>query len=214
MSSPRFVWDDRVKRYRYLSSGRFVSQAVVDKLTRLSISQVKKDLRTIGQLLIDGKINLAAWEQETALALKVLHVQTYTLHKGGAANMTATDYSLIEQALREEFQYLHNFAVDIYEGRVSQAQFKARLGNYAKKSRYSAELARRELAFESNSGYAKRFLGPTDRSCGECLYYASLGLQPIGILPLPTQKCSCRSNCLCSIKYYDSQDVEGVGLAS
>jgi hypothetical protein len=214
MSSPRFVWDDKVKRYRYLSSGRFVSQTVVEKLTRDRITQVKKDLQTIGQLLIDGKINLATWEQETALALKVLHIQTYTLHKGGAANMTATDYSLIEQALREEFQYLHNFTIDIYEGRVSEAQFNARLAGYSRKSRYSAELARRELAYSSNSGYAKRFLGPTDRSCRECLYYASLGLQPIGILPLPTQKCSCRSNCLCSIRYYDSQDAEEVVLAS
>ena len=58
----------------------------------------------------------------------------------------------------------------------------------------------------------QRFLGNTDRHCAECLSYAAKGPVPIGELPLPTEECSCRANCLCKVKYFyvdeESADVD------
>jgi hypothetical protein len=48
----------------------------------------------------------------------------------------------------------------------------------------------------------QRFLGNTDRHCAECLSYAAKGPRPVGDLPLPTEECSCRANCLCRVKYF------------
>lgn len=48
----------------------------------------------------------------------------------------------------------------------------------------------------------QRFLGNTDRHCAECLSYAAKGPRPVGELPLPTEECSCRANCLCRVKYF------------
>lgn len=48
----------------------------------------------------------------------------------------------------------------------------------------------------------QRHLGRTDKHCSECLDYAARGAVPVGELPLPTEQCSCRSNCLCRVRYF------------
>ena len=67
-----FFYDPKSQRYRYADTRKFVSQAAVESLTQKAIAQTQRDLKTVGQLLIDRKINVAIWEETTAKTLKTL----------------------------------------------------------------------------------------------------------------------------------------------
>jgi hypothetical protein len=47
----------------------------------------------------------------------------------------------------------------------------------------------------------RRILDPQAAHCQDCLDYARRGLVSIGSLPMPGQRCACRSNCKCRVEY-------------
>jgi hypothetical protein len=199
-----FVWDAAASRYKWVDNGQYLSRELMLKLTAKQIEQTKKDLATLGDLLINRKISLAAWQEETAYALKSLHIRQAILARGGADKMVANDYLQVARTLKEEYGYLRNFAQDITEGQVSKAQFQSRLSLYAQKSRVSWELANKQNFVNNNYTIMERLLGATDRHCSDCLRYAAAGPQPIGWLPMPTQGCKCKASCQCTVRYIKS----------
>lgn len=204
---PEFIWDAKAGRYRWAATGRYLSREAMLNLTRRQIDQTKRDLSTLGNLLTDRKISLATWQEESARALKSLHIRQAILARGGVDRMMANDYLTIARTLKEEYGYLRNFAGDIAGQGMSKAQFDARLAMYADKSRVSWELANRQNFADKGYTMMERQLGATDRHCGDCLRYASLGPQPIGWVPMPTQGCICRARCKCVVKYYRLSDL-------
>jgi len=60
---------------------------------------------------------------------------------------------------------------------------------------------------QGKQGYTlmQRILDSQAKHCQNCLDYAARGIVPIGSLPLPGQRCECRSNCKCRVKYLRQQ---------
>lgn len=196
---PKFYYNRKSQRYQYKESGRFVSEATVKRLTLELIDLLNGDLDTIGDLLVRKRISLATWEETTATTLKQLHVQEYVLGRGGIKNMTARDYGIIGNILREEYRFLRGFSQDLKAG-MSEAQFKYRLGLYANSAYGSYERGRLESHIAAGYRWEKRIRGATE-SCLECIAYERLGWQPIGSLPNPTESCTCQANCKCSKQF-------------
>lgn len=200
---PDFYFNPKTQRYHYSSGagrGQFVPASAVRFMMAANIEQTQKDIRTIGELLRDGKISLATWEETTAIALKNLHVQSYLLGRGGKSTMRSRDYGLVGQRLRKEYQYLRKFAEEIRTKGVSEAEFFRRINLYVSAGSGLYEKAREEGHIKADYSWERRLRTKTE-SCSSCILYESQGWVPISTLPAPTERCECKSSCGCYKEY-------------
>lgn len=202
-----FLWDAKSQRYRYADTKRFLSREAMLSLSRRQIDATQNDIGVIAQLLIDRKISLATWQEQTAYTLKLLHLRQSILARGGVDQMKSGDYLEVARTLKSEYGYLRQLAQDVRDGKLTAAQFKARVGMYAAKSRVSFDKGEQSIKKKIGYQFMRRYLGATDKHCSDCIYYFSLGLQVIGGLPLPTEACQCRSRCKCSVRYFKENEV-------
>ena len=191
-------------RYRG-ANGRFLSARAVEALVDGRINKLGTELRRFTRMLGDGDITLDQWQASVREALKLVHVQAAIIGNGGRETMGAADWGRIGQRLRVEYAYLQNFANDLLGARVSTAQSLARIGLYAQSVRgsfWEGTSIRQE-----KQGYSlmRRILDSQAKHCQDCLDYAARGVVSIGSLPLPGQRCACRANCRCSVKYFRQQ---------
>lgn len=198
-------WDEVFNRFKQQAKDSvrsiFLPEIVLGK-TKIQIKEdgVKKT-QTNNEKIINKQTSLDDWQREFALSLKQKHIQAAILARGGADRMTRNDYLAIGRELKSEYRYLRRFAQDIKDGKVSEAQLKARSALYFEKVRISEERMSQQNATDQGLTVMRRFLGFADRHCEDCIRLAELGYQPIGELPLPTQSCRCRANCKCRVEY-------------
>ena len=191
-------------RYRG-ANGRFLSQTAVEALVDGRINKLGRLLRRYTSMLDRGDITLDQWQQSVREALKLAHVQAAMIGGGGRNSMTPVEWGRIGQRLRAEYRYLEVFARDLLAGGVSTPMALARIGMYAESVRgayWEGTSMRQE-----RQGYSlmRRILDSQAKHCQDCLDYAARGVVPIGSLPLPGQRCACRSNCKCRVKYLRQQ---------
>jgi hypothetical protein len=191
-------------RYRG-ANGRFLGARAVEALVDGRINRLGAELRRFTTMLADGSITLDQWQGSVREALKLVHVQAAIIGNGGRETMGAADWGRIGQRLRVEYAYLQGFANDLLGGRVSVAQSLARIGLYAQSVRgsfWEGTSIRQE-----KQGYTlmRRILDSQAKHCQDCLNYAARGMVPISSVPLPGQRCACRANCRCSVKYFRQQ---------
>ena len=203
-SWPRFdaewSYDTNLGRYRR-PSGQFMSQKAVMALVDGRIDKLGQQLRRFTQMLADGNITIDQWQGSVREAIKAAHIQATVLGHGGKDGMGSAEYGRIGQRLRAEYGYLQKFAGDILAGRVSTAMALARVQLYAESVRgsyWEGSSIRQE-----RQGYSlmRRILDPQAQHCDDCLRYARAGLVSMGSLPMPGQRCECRSRCRCSVEY-------------
>lgn len=201
--SLEFEFDKQSQRYRIKSGtgkGQFIGKAAVDSLTRKAVKQVQADMMTIGKLLIDRKISLGTWEEATAKTIKQQTVLQYAIGKGGVAQLSSRDYGIIGAKLKAQYGFLRGFSEDLKAGKLSEAQFWARLKLYAAATSGAYEAGREESHKAADYRWEKRIRNARE-SCNDCIGYAARGWQAIGSLPNRGEKCACKSNCQCSKEY-------------
>jgi hypothetical protein len=191
-------------RYRG-TNGRFLSARAVEALVDGRINKLGVELRRFTRMLSAGDITLDQWQGSVREALKLVHVQAAIIGNGGRETMGATDWGRIGQRLRVEYAFLQGFARDLLGASVSSAMALARIGLYAQSVRgsfWEGASIRQE-----KQGYSlmRRILDSQAKHCQDCLDYSARGMVPIGSVPLPGQRCACRANCRCSVKYFRQQ---------
>ena len=201
-----FKFNPKTQRYQYTSGankGKFVSNDTLRTLTSDYIAQQSETLRAITQRMLNKKMGVNRWMEEVAGVLKTSHINGYTIGVGGKSQLDSSHYGSIGAILKEEYKYLHQFARDILDKKLSKAQIKARMDLYAGSIRRSFEKGREKS--HDNNGYKweRRDRHATD-SCADCIGYSSQGWVPIGSLPPPGERCQCQRNCKCSKSYSNS----------
>ncbi|MHC5826565.1 MAG: hypothetical protein ACYT04_64545, partial [Nostoc sp.] len=151
----------------------------------------------MGDLLLNGKITLRAWQEQFAESLKILHTQQYLLGTGGQSQVDKPDYLVLARELKNQYKYLRNFAVDLTKGVMSPAQFKVRAAMYAKAAKVSYFRGEKQAAVRSGLDGAYRVLGESDYHCQQCPEYVAMGIVPIEQAVIPGVACDCRTSCLC-----------------
>jgi len=191
-------------RYRG-NNGRFLSQSAIESLVDGRINKLGALLRRLTNMLSSGDITLDQWQRSVREALKLAHTQAAIIGNGGRDTMQASDWGRIGQRLRAEYRYLESFARDLLAGSISTPMALARIGMYAMSVRgsyWEGTAIRQE-----RQGYSlmRRILDSQAKHCQDCLNYAARGVVPMGSLPMPGQRCACRSNCKCRVKYLRQQ---------
>jgi hypothetical protein len=178
-----------------------MSQKAVMALVDGRIDKLGQQLRRFTQMLGYGNITIDQWQGSVREAIKAAHIQATVLGHGGKDGMGSAEYGRIGQRLRAEYAFLQNFAGDILAGRVSTPMALARVQLYAESVRgsyWEGTSIRQE-----RQGYSlmRRILDPQAQHCDDCLRYARAGLVSMGSLPMPGQRCACRSRCRCTVEY-------------
>jgi hypothetical protein len=174
------------------------------QLTLDLITQQKELGVSITERLLSGKINVATWEREIAQSLRDLSIWEYAIGVGGTKQMGWKDYALITGDLNFQYQKLRNFSQEILDGKLSKSQIRARVQMYYSKARSLNQSGRREGHRRNGYLWERRVLANAE-NCNSCVRYSAIGWLPIGTLPLPTQSCECRANCLC--RFYFSNSI-------
>ena len=176
MPSP-WQWDDRAKRYRDTSSGRYISQRTAVKLRDAYTEGKKADTDRLSRRLVNHEINLQEWTLEMRKEIKDAYVNQYMLARGGRNNMTQADWGRVGGLIHGQYRYLKDFERDIDAGKLSEGQIKTRARMYINGSTRAFERAKSD----------------------------SLGIPELTQYP-GDGRTVCRTNCQCHLDYKELDD--------
>lgn len=196
-----YNYDDRAGRWRDPATGRFISESnVVSEMERHQDATFNT-LENLTRQLYNNDITLEQWQISTASELKDAHLAQSMFANGGKNNMTPANYGRVGGVLRSEYRFLQNFANDIANGKVSEAQALARIRQYGRATKQSYW---REYK-EKSGGLVQWNLNPAEH-CGDCLNLASGGdfgngiYEPDRLSTVPgAGDTACRGNCKCTL---------------
>ena len=176
---------------------------VKDSLLTVIADDANRDLVALTDDLLKGESSLEDWQFAAGKRIRDLHYMTTMLAVGGEKGFYEPGIRLDMAAfIQGELDYLRGFAMDIELGAQSPAQIRNRIQLYGLAAKGLYEEMR--LLNAEKAGYmeCQRFLGVTDYHCEDCVRYAGMGRQPIGMLPAPTRLCQCKNRCLCRMEFY------------
>ena len=202
-----YTWDSKLARYRDKKTGRLLSRKIILALTKGRVRSAQADMDQSITDLINGNLSLRDWHRDNAERLKTLGVQGAILGRGGKDRTQVEDYLEVGRELKDnQYPRLRQFAKDLRDGKLSKREAKARMKMYAGSFRIHLSRAQKSAKREAGYKFGQRFLGACSPHCAECVAYAARGVVPAkDVVPIAT-RCSCLSNCCCSIRWYRSRE--------
>lgn len=211
--TPEYRWNPDLKPAgQYIDAlGRIVPRSAIRSALDQTIKAAGSEIRALAEALKAGNLTLIEWELAMREQLKLLHLATAALEKGGWAQLTQADFGRVGGILKREYGYLKNFANDIASGKQKlDGSFtrRADLYNEAARNTYYrfAEDGLRALGFDEE----RNILGQADH-CDGCIEETDKGWVGIGEL-VPIGERLCNRNCQCSMEYRNSKTKETVQL--
>lgn len=160
------------------------------------------NLSQLAEQLKNGSITLAEWQSAMKDYLREQYRIALELAKGGAGNITQSDWGYMGSLLRKQYQYLDNFAQDIVNDPAKWLWGNNLINrmNLYSDAAYSA-LADLQARAMTEAGFTEEanVLGAADH-CDQCLEETAKSWQPIGTL-VPVGERICIVKCKCSMKY-------------
>lgn len=206
-------YDPRVKRFRY-PEGTFATDAAVQFQTNKFIKARQSELKEMASALRERPRD-PTLQTKAAGLLRDIHIAQASLAAGGPQFLYANDYLIVGRALRSQYglsenaptpyglRFLFNEAAT---GNISEAQLAQRLAMYGESGKVSYYGVQVNKRMNQGFTHARRHLSPAE-NCRECIDYAGYGWVGIQDLIWPTQKCSCKSNCKCTVEYARASDL-------
>lgn len=198
----QIAYSSSTGQYRDLSTGRFVRRTEVMKFVDREIERTKVQLQGHTRLLIGDRINMAEWQVRMAETLKASHIRMGALGSGGVENLNSRKYGAIGYQLRQQYEYLSKFSLDVAEGWLTPKQALVRSGLYATSIKLSFNRCEQLTKQEEGFRTARRGLDPQANHCASCINYSTRGQwMPIDQVVLPGVACECGQFCKCPIEF-------------
>jgi len=196
-----FGWNEKAGRYVDLESGRFVKFLEVREALESVMEASRESIHALTEQLIEQGISLAEWQSGMMEQVKLAHVAAGAAANGGWAQMSPSDWGAVGQLVREQYDFLRNFASQIADGTQllnGQALVRADMYGEAARGTFETMQTRYQLIYNGMEEEI-RLLGEADH-CDGCLDQAALGWQPIGTLDEIGEE-ECLTKCHCTKKY-------------
>lgn len=192
---------NKVGGYYYVSeTGRQYTMAQVSKIAGDYNKYAAQALDRLVERFLDGNLSLQRFQVLYRQGLKDAYVVNLQLARGGARNVTFSDYGRLGNMLKQEYRYFDNFVREIAQGRFSRKYIIARMRMYGRGVGRAWELGKFFTAVETGKAEMRRITKSVER-CDDCLGYEAMGWQPIGSLPMPGVGSVCQTNCQCETEY-------------
>lgn len=203
-----YGWNSVAHRYYNLDTGVFVSSTQVSQGLEAVMDASALQMNALTQSLIDGGISLADWQTSMMEQIKLTHTASAALANGGWAQMTPSDWGATGQMIREQYDFLRNYAQEIANGtQPLDGRMLVRSDLYADASNGTFwEMTKRDYL---QNGYdeGRRVLEPGSDHCDDCEEYASEGWMPIDEIP-EIGNSQCLTRCRCEIEFRVSTESE------
>jgi hypothetical protein len=207
----RWVWETNTGRYRNLDTGRFVGREQVVELVNGIVDRTTDNpVSTLNTMLADKRLSTADWETSFARQIKNAYIQQAEMAAGGREMMTPQLWGIVGGSVREQYNYLKDFAKEVADGRLSAAQIEARCKMYINSSR-EVYWRVRDLQARAQGMTEERWQAVgDDATCSACADADAMGWQPLGtfaqpgsgrVLNSPPTACSGLTNCRCTKLY-------------
>lgn len=160
-----YTYDNTAQRWRNVANGQFVSEQAVVAEMRVHQEATFSTLDTLTNQLYSGQLTVQQWQVSVASELKDAHLAQAMFGAGGSANMNASKWGRVGGTLASEYRFLDNFANDIANGNVSEAQALARIRQYGRATQQSYW---REWEHARTGSLVNWNVNPGE-NCGGCL---------------------------------------------
>lgn len=197
---PGYTFDRRTARYHRESNRQFVDRKHILRLLDTQISTAEQRLGDIVTAMHEGNISHGFGQTLMRDELRRLHLQNSALAKGGFDRLDFRDYGRVGRQLRDTYARVSNLAQDIKAGRVSIDQALNRVSGYVGDARRNFYITEREALQATGGAYEERRRLNARESCKDCMRYAGMSWQPLGVLPLPGEQSRCNAHCRCNIE--------------
>lgn len=196
-------WDADSQRWRWPNTGRAVPPSRIRQVFQRRQDDARERMRDIGRRWAEGEISEAQFILDMRREIKRGHIQGMLLSVGGRENATQADYGRAGQRLRQEYQFLREFAAEARDR--SPAYVANRAGYYAGSNMGNA-MVDAGLASAKRAGMTqKRRVGPNDQhTCPTCRREIAAGWVDIdraGWLLGHRGDTECQANDRCLIEY-------------
>lgn len=180
-----------------------MSDSVVIAEMRVHQQATYSTLENLTNSLYSGQITVQQWQLAVASELKDAHLAQAIYAVGGKLNMTQANYGRVGGVLRDEYRYLTNFAQQIANGQISQAEAISRIRQYGNATQQSYW---REFV-EASTGELDWVLGVADHCHPSAGKYGCVELamgSPYTVDTIPTYpgagETTCHGNCNCTVE--------------
>ena len=180
---PDYVWDDKVRAYRYVDTGEIVSDEQMQDLLDDLYDEAADEMAGLARDAVEKKMTAVLFLLAAAFLLKQLYNVFAALAVGGWARMTADDWLRNGVLLSSEYQYLAGMAQDVQAGNLTAVQADARIRLYMGRAyaRYWELLVRERMTLDTYTLY--RWMDVRDeKECADCPQYADQGWVRVGTL--------------------------------
>lgn len=202
-----YGWNEVAHRYYDAETGRFVPQSEIRNALENLIDQSGLNMNALTQSLQDGKISLADWQTGMMREIKLTHTASAALANGGWGQMTQADWGATGQLIREQYNYLRNFAKEIANGtQPFDGRMFVRADMYADASNGTYWEIDKRSHLADGYDIGRRVLEPGADHCDDCVEYASEGWMPIDEIP-EIGNSQCMTRCRCEIEYRRSGEL-------
>lgn len=193
---PGYGWDDKLRNYVDLDTGRMVKRSDITDLLRDVTKSSEDKMAALGRMAADGEMSPRKFYEAMQQEIKLATNANAALAKGGWAQLTQADIDATENKIRQEYANLWSFARDIKDGDLTPAQIEARAALYANSTyeRYWQITTEEQMA----KGMVQERLVTVgdERVCEECMDEASKGYVMIGTYYPPIHP-----GCRCDVEY-------------
>jgi len=93
----------------------------------------------LSNLVSNGMMNPRDWHEMMREEIKREYIREYMLGRGGRGSMTQVDWGSVGGMLADQYRYLKDFAKLVEEGKLSEAQIRARSAMYINSAREGFE---------------------------------------------------------------------------
>ena len=212
-------WNESSHRYHDSATGRFmgrdevlgyVQQSLDAARTAPAITLADGSLSTgtdlLSNLVGNGMLSPRDWHAQMREEIKAEYIRQYMLGRGGRGNMTSADWGSIGGMLsRDQYVYLRKFAQEVAEGKLSEAQIRARSAMYVNSAREAFE--RGQARANADAEDVIWVLGPVKTEhCEDCMAFADMNWQKVANDPYAgafpgSAATTCLTNCACHLEY-------------
>lgn len=91
-----------------------------------------------------GELSAEDWQQAMRNEIKGEYLRQYMLGRGGRNAMTARDWGIVGSQIKEQYQFLRDFAGQVAAGALAAGQITTRAKMYVRSAREGFERARAE----------------------------------------------------------------------
>ena len=200
-----YTYDPRLRGgaggYRDDSNGRIVPLAEARDALDRTLQNAEDPIRALFEQIRERRISLADWQLQMRELTKNAHISAAVTARGGFDQMSQADWGRVVQRIRNQYEFLDNFAQQIASG---QQPLDGR--TLLRMQMYQDSAIETYLIFENrqmtNAGFneERSVLDSKAQHCGDCPTEAAKGWVPIGTL-IPIGQRQCLTRCRCTMEY-------------